>query len=189
MPTERHAVYAGSFDPPTRGHIHILERATRLFDVVTVLVATNADKKRTPLLTPKERVSVFNWFADFWSRCAGTSGVRISVVRTAILGPRDYTVRFAHLVSAGFVVRGLRDGMDFEYERKLQFAQSRLCRRFDIPEPETVYLGSTLDDDLYTSSTLVHGLMEMDDWENAVGEFVPPVTLDILKRRLNGSHV
>lgn len=183
MHDERIAVYAGSFDPPTHGHIHILEQATAVFDAVHVLIATNADKKKTPLLTPEERLSVFQWFDDFWSKGAGMSGVRGPVIYTATLPASEYTVRYAHEVGARFLVRGLRDGIDFEYERKLQFANARIAHRFGIKPPTTWYIGSPLNDDLYTSSTLVRGFMDMNDWQTVVGEFVPGPVMSILEAR------
>ena len=95
------ALYPGSFDPITYGHLDVIERAARLFDRVIIAVAHNADKK--PLFTPASRV-------DFIRQCTGALG-NIEVVSFEGL-----LVDFAKKAGATTVVRGLRAVTDFEYE-------------------------------------------------------------------------
>ena len=158
---ERIAVYPGSFDPPTNGHIHTLERGFSLFDVVHVLIAYNPDKHT--LLSGEDREEVFKWFGDLWADTAGN----IRVLKTAILPSHRTTVEYAADVDATHLIRGLRSETDFSYEQRMQHANSKLCEQFGIPELETVYMGAPLNEDLYISSSLIRGFMGLENWELA----------------------
>ena len=97
----RRAIYPGSFDPITNGHLDILERALELFDEVTIVVAGTGQK--SPLLTPDERVKLIRAVTE------GLGGVSVDRWSGLIM---EYAK--AHGVTA--VVRGLRAASDFEYE-------------------------------------------------------------------------
>ncbi|HXV27084.1 MAG TPA: pantetheine-phosphate adenylyltransferase [Candidatus Paceibacterota bacterium] len=181
MVQERIAVYPGSFDPVHNGHIHTLERALELFDRVHVVIASNADK--TPFLTPVERVDVFRWFDEFRCKGAGMGGGKFPLLTVTVLPPREFTVTYAHRVGARYIVRGLRNGSDLQYEQTLQHANAKLCGQFGIPEPETWYVSPPLNDELYTSSSLIRGFIGMERWEDAIMPFVPGPTLQFLRRR------
>lgn len=180
MSEERVAVYAGSFDPVTNGHIHILQQARTVFDIVHVLVAANPEKARSAAMTPEERITVFEWFVDFWAK-AESGGVLYAPVRTAILPPGELTVEYAHRVGASFLVRGLRNGMDFAYEQWLQFEHTRLADELRIHAPTTWYVGSSLGTDIYTSSTLVRGYLSSPRWREAIRGLVPGITLALME--------
>ena len=113
----RTGVYAGTFDPPTLGHLDIIARATRLFDRLVVGVATNPAKH--PLFTLAERLDLLS------AECAGAE------VRPF----EGLLVDFARAVGAGAVVRGLRSGTDYDYEAQMAGMNGAMA-----PEVETVFL-------------------------------------------------
>lgn len=128
------AIYPGTFDPVTNGHVDLVRRATRLFDRVVVAVAASANKQ--PLFTLDERIDL--------ARTVLTEFDRVEVQ-----GFKALMVDFAAEIKADVIVRGLRAVSDFEYEVQLA-GMNRSMR----PEIETVYLSPDLE---YTflSSTLI----------------------------------
>ena len=128
------AIYPGTFDPVTNGHVDLVRRATRLFDRVVVAVAASAVKQ--PLFALDERIEL-------------TKTVLAEFERVEVQGFRTLMVDFAAEIGADVIVRGLRAVSDFEYEVQLA-GMNRSMR----PEIETVYLSPDLE---YTflSSTLI----------------------------------
>ncbi len=127
------AVYPGSFDPITLGHLNIIKRASRLFDKVYVCVAVNSSKK--PRFTIEERV-------DFVRRVTGKYG------NVEVDSCRGLLVDFARERGATFIVKGLRAVSDFEMEFQIALLNKKLS-----PEIETVFL--TADEKYtYLSSTI-----------------------------------
>ena len=114
------AVYPGTFDPITNGHVDIIKRALRLFDRVIIVIAINALK--TPLFTIEERIEMIN-------QCFNGSD-RVEVDTTTGL-----LVDFAMSRGACAIVRGLRAVSDFDYEFQLALMNRKLQRRV-----ETVFL-------------------------------------------------
>jgi len=109
------AIYPGTFDPITNGHVDIIRRALQLFDRVIVVIAINAQKK--PLFTVDERIEMIkNCFTDL--------NGRVSVDTTDGL-----IVDFAIAKNAGAIVRGLRAVSDFDYEFQLALMNRKLERR------------------------------------------------------------
>ena len=131
----RSAVFAGSFDPITRGHIDLVRRATQLFDRVVVAVAVNAGKQ--PLFALDERVALV-------TGALASEGVAADVTKLDGL-----LVTFARSVGATFLLRGVRSVADFEYEQQM----ARMNRHI-APEIDTVFL-SPAPDLAWVSSTLV----------------------------------
>jgi pantetheine-phosphate adenylyltransferase len=126
MPLSRIAIFPGSFDPLTLGHLDLIERAVRLFDQVIVAVLINPDKRS--LFDADERVAMI---AD---ACAGvTDGNRIKAEAFEGL-----LVNFATAKGACAVVRGLRSGLDFDYERPMASMNAHLA-----PGIDTVFLAAT----------------------------------------------
>lgn len=134
MPNYRHAVYAGSFDPITLGHVAILERASKLFDRVTVGIGVNTSK--SGLFSAEERKNLVVSSARPWAHVevATFSGLLVNFVKQ---------------IDAGVVIRGLRLVADFEHEFQLALANRQLD-----PELETVFL-MTESEQLHISSSLV----------------------------------
>lgn len=157
------AVYGGSFDPITNGHVWMIERSARLFDKVDVAVATNPDKRYT--FTLDERVKMVEAVVD---RIFGN--VTVSWPGSAFLVDHAKTVYATHLV------RGVRSAADFEYERTMRNVNGDICR-----DVETVLLVPPREL-CEVSSSMVKGLVGPDGWEKIVARYVPHATLEALKR-------
>ena len=130
----RIAVYPGSFDPITMGHIDIIKRASVMFDKLIICVMSNA--KKTPLFTPEERVELIK---------RATAGVE-NIEVTSFGG---LLADFARQQGAGFIVRGLRALSDFEYEFQMALTNRKL-----YPDADTVFL-TTSAEYMYLSSSIV----------------------------------
>ena len=132
------AVYPGSFDPITNGHLDVVRRAARVFDRVVVAVLGNP--RKTPLLDADRRVAVIQAALDADAALAGIVDVRTF---------DGLTVTFCHEVGAGFLVRGLRAIADFESELQLAHNNHQLA-----PDVDTVFFMTSLEHS-YVSSSLV----------------------------------
>lgn len=115
------AVYPGTFDPITNGHVDIIKRAMQIFDRIVIVIAINTSKK--PLFSIAERIEMIE-------QCFGSSNNRIEVKTTSGL-----IVDFAMENGACAIVRGLRAVSDFDYEFQLALMNRKLQRRV-----ETVFL-------------------------------------------------
>lgn len=130
------AVYPGSFDPMTNGHLDILRRALSVFDEVRIAVAYNQEKP-SGLFTPPERVTIIQEvISEFGDRVSADAFHGLLT---------DYCRR----IGAGTIVRGLRAVADFEYE-----FQMTMMNRHLAPDVETVFLMAG-EQHFYTSSRLV----------------------------------
>jgi pantetheine-phosphate adenylyltransferase len=156
----RTAVYAGSFDPITRGHEDLIKRSLAFCDRIVVAVATNVSKQ--PLFTTDERVAFI--------RAAVGDDPRIDVRQF-----HGLLVDFARTVGANLIIRGLRAVADFEYE-----FQMALMNRHLAPGLETVFMVPSLDT-TYISSSLVR---EVAKFNGDVSGLVHPVIADALRARL-----
>jgi pantetheine-phosphate adenylyltransferase len=158
---ERVALYPGSFDPITLGHIDILERATAIFDRVVVSVLRNPAKQ--PLFSVGERLELIG---------AATESLDGEVTVDSFDG---LTVEHARQVGAIAIVRGLRALSDFETE----FQMALMNRRLE-PDVHTVFL-MTSAPYVYMSSNLVKEVCRLG---GDISEFVPPAIAEALHRRL-----
>jgi pantetheine-phosphate adenylyltransferase len=158
----RRAVCPGSFDPPTMGHLDIVERAAALFDEVVVAVGVNVSKHR--LFTPEERISMLE------EVCGDLGNVRVE-------GFTGLLTDYCRAQDAQAVVKGLRAGADFDYE--LQMAQMN----FHLTGVETVFL-PTSPQHSFVSSSLVK---EVASYGGDVSGLVPDTVLPLLKERLPGA--
>ena len=145
---ERIALYPGTFDPFTVGHLSIVERGLRLFDKVVIAVGVN-DNKRC--------------FRSVDERLAHIAGVMKGEGRVEVISYDGLTVDVARRIGAGFILRGVRTVADYEYERNLAYANRR------ISGIETVLL-YTLPELQYVSSTMVR---DLDRCGYDTSEFVP----------------
>jgi pantetheine-phosphate adenylyltransferase len=154
----RRAIYAGTFDPFTVGHNDILQRALKIFDEVTVLVAVSPTK--SPMFSTEERIEMLNEHfknekkvnVDSWS---------------------GLIVDYAKSKNIGSIIRGLRPTGDFEIEFQMASMNNKL-----YPEIETVFL-MTEGENYYISSTLVK---EVYKHGGEVKDFLPPSILKRLKK-------
>lgn len=136
-PTIRRAVYPGTFDPVTNGHISLIERAANLFDELIVAVAISEAKQ--PMFNYEERVDLMK---------QAVAPLENSVV-ISVQGFDGLTATFVEKVNAQAIVRGLRAISDFEYEFQMALMNRKLAR-----EVETVFLMPSLSW-VYLSSSLV----------------------------------
>jgi len=154
------AVFPGSFDPLTNGHLDIVRRSLSVFDEVVVAILVNSDKR--PLFTAGERVDMIR------EAYAGEPRVRVDTFSGLLV---EYAVK----VGASAVVRGLRAISDFEYE----FQMALMNRRLD-PRIDTIFLMAP-EEYSYLSSRLVK---EVSALGGQVRGLVPPV----VGRRLREKH-
>ena len=146
MPTV--AVFPGSFDPLTNGHVDIITRGTRLFDRIIVAILVNAEKQ--PLFSMEERVEIAREvFKDMPSVEVDTfAGLLVDYVER----------RKAHAI-----VRGLRAMSDFEYEFQMALMNQRLNGRietvFMMPAEQYTYISSRLIKEVFALGGRVHGLV------------------------------
>jgi pantetheine-phosphate adenylyltransferase len=157
----RSAIYPGSFDPVTNGHLDVIERARKLFDEVIVAVAHN-DKKQA-LFSLKERLDLLR----------ETIG-KIDNVRIAQF--EGLLVEFAKAQKAGAVIRGLRAVSDFEFE----FQMALMNRKLDAAV-ETIFL-MPKEEYTYLSSRIVKEIARLG---GDVSSFVPTCVAKALSRKFN----
>lgn len=162
--SERTAVYPGSFDPITLGHLDILHRSRLIFDRIVVAVLVNSGKH--PLFSANERVELV--------RAAVGEDPRIEVSTFDGL-----TVDVARSVGAVAIVRGLRAVSDFENEFQMALMNRRLA-----PQIHTVFLMTSFSN-VYISSSLIK---EVGRHGGAIDDFVPPSSAAALRKRLGGDE-
>ncbi len=155
----KHCIYPGTFDPVTNGHLDVLERASRLFDRVTVAVAISTTK--SPLFSPDERVELV--------RSNVTQLYNVSVVSFDGL-----LVDFARQQGAHAIIRGLRALSDFEFEFNMA-----LMNRHLEPAVETIFVMPN-EAYSYTSSTLVKQIAKLG---GDVSNFVPANIVAALRKK------
>jgi len=159
FPFMRRAIYPGSFDPITNGHLDVIERARKLFDEVVVAVAHNDEKQ--PLFSLKDRL-------DLLRETAG----KIDNVRIAEFD--GLLVEFARKEEAGAVIRGLRAISDFEFE----FQMALMNRKLDVAV-ETIFL-MPKEEYTYLSSRIVKEIARLG---GDVSGFVPACVAKALSRK------
>jgi pantetheine-phosphate adenylyltransferase len=146
----KRAIYAGSFDPITNGHLDVLKRAARVFDEIVMAVAVNPEKKN--LFTPEERVTFLK------EAVKSLPNVRVTHFQGLL-------VEFAKTEKACAIIRGLRALSDFEFE-----FQMALMNRHLEPSLETLFL-MPKEEYSYVSSRLVREVARLG---GDVSSFVPP---------------
>jgi pantetheine-phosphate adenylyltransferase len=156
----RTAIYPGSFDPLTFGHVDIIERSTRLFDKVIVAILTNPQK--TALFTVKERTELMHDILE-----PRFHNVEIDVFEGLL-------VDYAKQKNAQVIVRGVRAISDYEYEFQMALMNRRLA-----PEIETVFM-TPAENYSYLSSRLVKEIAELG---GSVSGLVPELVEKRLKQR------
>ena len=136
----KRALYPGTFDPITNGHIDVITRAIRIFDRLTVAVAGNPEKK--PLFDIDERIGLVRSVIETLD-----DRDRIEVVGFSTL-----TVDFARTIGATALIRGLRAVSDFEYELQIALTNRKLAQDIEsvflMPSVEYIYLNSSMVKDV-----------------------------------------
>jgi pantetheine-phosphate adenylyltransferase len=162
----RIAVYAGSFDPITFGHLWMIEAGSTIFDKLVVAIGTNPDKKchfslEDRIIMLKEATAKFsNVVVDKY--------------------PNQFLVKYAEEIGAKFILRGIRSTSDYEYEKSLSYVNRNLdsgvITIFLLPPREFIEI----------SSSVVRGLIGPAGWEEVVGKYVPSSVLARLAMEANG---
>lgn len=154
------AVYPGSFDPATNGHLDIITRASAIFDEVIVGVLHNSSK--SPLFSVEERVNILEEITK-------------DLPNVKIIAFSGLSVDFARKCGAHAIIRGLRAITDFEYE--LQMAQTN---RVLAPDIDTTFLTTNLEY-AYLSSTTVK---EVASFGGDISKFVPESVIEKVHNKL-----
>ncbi|KWT98081.1 MULTISPECIES: pantetheine-phosphate adenylyltransferase [unclassified Variovorax] len=165
----RIAVYAGTFDPLTKGHLWVIREALRLTDKLYVAIGVNPDKKTYFSLT--ERLELIR--AVLSSKLTPADYARIEVVSYE----SELLVNFAGRVGATHIIRGIRNSNDFHYE----FGINQFNRTID-PRIETIFL-ITPDRLAQTSSSFVKGLVGVGDWETLLTRMAHPAVIAAFKAK------
>jgi len=165
MPRENRVkgIYAGSFDPPTNGHLWMFEQGASLFDDFVVAVGINPDKKYA--FSIQERLEMLR---EITKRHRNVS------VETF---ENQFLVNYAKKIGAGYIVRGIRSEGDYEFERGMRHINSDLN-----PDITTVFLMPPREI-AEVSSSLVKGLIGPEGWRDVVGKYVPDVVYAKLLER------
>ena len=154
------AIYPGSFDPVTMGHVDVAGRAAAIFD--RLIVSVYATPSKSLLFSTEERVDLFRKSVDHMAN--------VEVTQFSGL-----VVECARQLGANVIVRGLRSGSDFEYEFEMAYMNKKLAQEIDV-----VCLMASLPYQ-YVSSSLVKEVVNLG---GDVSGLVPPHVVDTLKKRL-----
>jgi pantetheine-phosphate adenylyltransferase len=155
------AIYPGSFDPPTNGHLDLVERGSKIFDELIVAVLRNSEK--TPLFSIGERRRMLEDLTD------GFKNVRVDVFD-------GLTVHYASRVKASAMLRGIRALSDYEYELQMALMNRKLR-----PELETVFM-MPAEKYSYLSSRLVREVARLG---GDISKLVPELVEQRLREKLD----
>ncbi len=153
------AIYPGSFDPVTYGHIDVMERALKVFDRLIVAVAVNSEKH--PLFSVDERIEMLKTVT------AGMKGIEVDSFSGLLVG-------YAKKRRARVIIRGLRALSDFEYEFQMTLTNRKICS-----DVETVFLMPS-EQYSYLSSRMIKEITALG---GDVTAFVPDVVMMMLAKK------
>ena len=160
MKTIKRAIYPGTFDPITNGHVDIIQRAAEMFDNVIVAVAENKAKK--PMFTVDERLSMVKKATK-------------SISNVKVISFHSLLVDLSDELDANIIIRGIRAVSDFEYEFQMGYANASLKK-----ELETIFLMPSLEY-AFISSSIVRSILPFD---GKIEHLVPHCILkDILEKK------
>ena len=154
------AIYPGSFDPVTLGHLDIIERAAKTFDELVIGILNNNSK--SPLFSVEERVRMLEEVTE-------------NIPKVKIVPFEGLLVEFARKMDARMVIRGLRAITDFEYE--LQMAQTNHKME---PNIETAFLTTSLEYSYLSSSTV----KEVAAFGGDISQFVPEIVIEKIQEKM-----
>lgn len=158
------AVYAGSFDPPTNGHLWMIQQGLELFESLVVAIGSNPGKDYT--FSVEERLELL--------RSSIPSCERLTITHF----DNRFLVDYAKEVGAEFILRGIRSPQDYEYERMMRHINADMA-----PEISTIFLMPPRDI-AELSSSMIKGLTGPDGWEKTVRRYVPPPVFDALEKHI-----
>lgn len=154
------AIYPGSFDPVTFGHLDLIERSSKIVDELIVGVLNN--KAKTPLFSVEERVKILQEATKQYNN-------------VKILPFEGLLVEFATQVDANMIIRGLRAVTDFEYELQMAQTNRKLNKRV-----ETVFLSTSLEYAYLSSSTV----KEIASFGGDITQFVPEFVVEKVTEKI-----
>ncbi len=161
LAVKRMGIYAGSFDPPTKGHLWMIEQGAVLFDELVVVLGVNPDKKS--FLSETQRMDALRGML-----AGGPSNVRVEKMQGGFL------VDFAKRLGATHLLRGIRHTLDFEYEKGMARMNARMEAElrtvFLLPPPELECI----------SSSYVRGFVGVQGWQRWVQDCVPANVFNII---------
>jgi len=153
------AVYPGSFDPITNGHIDIVKRAAKMFDKIIVAVAKRETKK--PIFTLEERVAL-------------AKKVLVNLKNVEVVGFNNLLIDFVQEKKASIIIRGIRAVVDFDYEFQMVVTNRKLA-----PDIETIFFMPSAKY-FYLSASLVK---EIAGLGGKISCFVPKPVVQVLKKK------
>jgi pantetheine-phosphate adenylyltransferase len=146
-------IYAGSYDPPTNGHMWMIEQGAKVFRKFYVAIGQNSQKEYTFAL--EERVDMLK------ELCAPFRNVEI------VQFENKFLVKFAETIGVDYILRGIRNEKDYTYERGMRYVNSNMNGTI-----QTLFMMSPRNL-VEVSSSLVKGLVGSDGWEQVIREYVP----------------
>jgi pantetheine-phosphate adenylyltransferase len=158
----RIAVYAGSFDPPTNGHLWMIQRGLEMFDRLIVAIGSNPSKSYS--YTVEERLEML--------RASVPDSDRLEIDHFN----NRYLVDYAKKKNATYILRGIRSPNDYEYERVMRHINADMA-----PEITTAFLMPPRDV-AELSSSMIKSLTGPEGWEETVKRYVPPEVFKVLKQ-------
>ncbi|MBK1790094.1 pantetheine-phosphate adenylyltransferase [Persicirhabdus sediminis] len=160
----RIAIYAGSFDPPTNGHMWMIKKGLEIFDHLYVAIGSNPMKAYT--FSVQERMELL--------ANSLPSSERLTVAEF----DNSFLVDYANSVGAQYILRGIRSSHDYEYERVMRHINADMA-----PEISTVFLMPPRDI-AELSSSMVKGLIGPKGWQKTVSRYVPAPVFSALEESL-----
>lgn len=164
----KRAVYAGSFDPVTLGHLWMIEQGVKLFDELIVAIGENPDKRYT--FSCSERVDMLR------DSTGNLPHLRVESFENQFL------VNYARSIGANYILRGVRTASDYEFERTMRYINGDL-----VSEIETVLLIPPREI-AEVSSTMVKGLVGPSGWQDVVRKYVPTPVYQRLLASAGADH-
>ena len=153
-------IYSGTFDPITNGHINIIERALSIFDKVIIAVAES--KEKNTMFSLVERVNIIKKVTQRFDN------------QVDVKPFKGLLINFLKEENVNLVIRGLRNGVDFEYERDMHYANKSLYNQI-----ETIYLNSKIEDS-FVSSSVVRTLIR---YNGSISHLVPDEVLELINSK------
>lgn len=166
--------FAGSFDPITDGHVDLIDRALCMFDRVVVAIGNNSDKKS--YFSELEKIALIHETIDEANLCTSTKQIDVVSYQSQFL----FQAAFDH--GCDYILRGIRDAKDFEYEAKLAAFNHE-----NNPSIETLFLMPS-PAIANVSSSFVKSLVGYEDWQSIVGKYVSKSVLEKLEEKYNATR-